>query len=732
MRPRNETRRQRGGRAVLSGGVPGRITVGAVKRRPCQDIRGPQKLVSYQIPKANSEKELAVIRAIIAREQSIAELLKHVSTYGPRMVKNAGKAMNITNACFGALDQDTTDLLLRVRVTGVMVCEAVQDWRFQLTLPRPFVWQSKNYIQGMACDVNFLHFDKTVSTILGKGRTKRNPFVTEERNINELAQFQWGGDPSSVPKSVVASGVNEQRLQAAAQMILEEEMRCGKADAKMPPPTWYIQRKKRMLAMGINLQAGADEPTENKSLKRRTKPPPRQKKKKQNTESKVEMEKEEAKSAPPPQKESIKMGRKKKRLLEVKTDTTIPLQTCPIHFPGCEQKRRYGRTQDGRVFLSRAVAWLLPPEEAKVVDAGQMLANAKQKEETDDIDSRVEIHAEIYVPNRSAHNGCCGPAAPGSNIITTLKDLIDGGFVHVDKASLGLHTNDMPWATLPPITNKRRVSKQKQKGSKQTKKRRKRGPRAAQLKRQAELKEKKARAKQENEARKSRIDAAMSFLLERLVPTVAGGLAWRKHGPLIAKSKRRNLHSIGASLSEGVDASFADTMLPGQSNNLRRKDNMGRVQHKNRFLLGRELNWYHREAIGIGRFWNQSASQQTLPVVLVPDLRVEVLVHSHLQDIVVHALSPVVLARAHLLEALARAHLLEALTRAHLLEALARARLREVLVRARLLEPLVHVLPPEVLAHARLLEVLVHVLPPEVQVVAIVIKDVSPMWWQVE
>ena len=93
---------------------------------------------------------------------------------------------------------------------------------------------------------------------------------------------------------------------------------------------------------------------------------------------------------------------------------------------------------------------------------------------------------------------------------------------------------------------------------------------------------------------------------------------------------------------------------------------------------------------------NQSASQQTLPVVLVPDLRVEVLVHSHLQDIVVHALSPVVLARAHLLEALAR------------------ARLREVLVRARLLEPLVHVLPPEV------------------QVVAIVIKDVSPMWWQVE
>ena len=98
MRPRNETRRQRGGRAVLSGGVPGRITVGAVKRRPCQDIRGPQRLVSYQIPKANSEKELAVIRAIIAREQSIADLLKHVSTYGPRMVKNAGKAMNITNA----------------------------------------------------------------------------------------------------------------------------------------------------------------------------------------------------------------------------------------------------------------------------------------------------------------------------------------------------------------------------------------------------------------------------------------------------------------------------------------------------------------------------------------------------------------------------------------------------------------------------------------------------------
>ena len=132
-----------------------------VKRRPCQDIRGPQRLISYQIPNANSDKELGVIRAIIARETALADLLAHVSKYQPTLVTptNGGSKLNCVTACFGALDQKTTDLLLGMRITSINVAESIQDWRSQLTLPRPFVWQKKNYLQGMGCDVDFLHFD---------------------------------------------------------------------------------------------------------------------------------------------------------------------------------------------------------------------------------------------------------------------------------------------------------------------------------------------------------------------------------------------------------------------------------------------------------------------------------------------------------------------------------------------------------------------------------------------
>ena len=634
-----------------AGGAPPRITVGPVKRRPCQDIRGPQKLVSYQIPTANPEKELGVIRAIIAREQSIAELLAHVSQYGPRMITNAGTALNIKNACFGALDQGTTDLLLRVRVTGVMVCEAVQDWRFQLTLPRPFVWQRKNYVQGMACDVDFLHFDKTVSTVLGNGRTKRNPFVTEGRNINELAQCQWGDDPSAEPKSLLVSGVDAMRLKAAARVILEEEMRCGKADAKMTTPAWYIQRKKRMLAMGINLQAGADEPAENKSPKRRSKPPPGRRKRREMEDDGEQLDEKTTKQTSDiddgsmmasPQKKNGKKGKKKKRLLEVRVETPVPVQTVPIHLPGCKRSHQYGRTRDGRMFLSRAIAWLLPPKKftsmpgngAHAFQGGNRpqslvkvsaaqgtsmttTTTTEQKEGSttttnisqrsplppEDIDSRIEIHVEAFLPNRSARNGCFGPAVNGSRIVITLKELESGGFVHVDQISMGLSTMDAPLAVLLPIEMKGRSSS-KNKGANKVKKNPKRGPRAALITRRTDLKNKKEAAQREQKARVLRVEAAMSFLSKRLVPTLDGGLAWRRHGPVVTAAKRRELRSIGASLSGGVDASFfPGAMGLNQSVRLRSKGARRKVENTTRVALRSDAIWHHREALRIGRFW---------------------------------------------------------------------------------------------------------------------------------
>jgi hypothetical protein len=199
-----------------------------LKRRPCQDIRGPQRLISYQIPAANPDKEINVIRAIIARETALEDLLEHVSKYKPTLVteKNGGSTLNTVTACFGALDQKTTDLLLGLRITSVGVTDAIQDWRSQLTLPRPFVWQKKNYLQGMSCDVDFLHFDKCVASILGNGKTKRNPFVTEGRTVDDLYHYTW--EIGDTPKSLDASGINGMRLQNAAIMIMEEEMRCCK------------------------------------------------------------------------------------------------------------------------------------------------------------------------------------------------------------------------------------------------------------------------------------------------------------------------------------------------------------------------------------------------------------------------------------------------------------------------------------------------------------------------
>ena len=531
-----------------------------VKRRPCQDIRGPQRLISYQIPKANPDKELNVIRAIIARETALQDLLAHVSKYKPKLVND--KTMTVATVCYGALDQKTTDLLLGTRITSVHVTEAIQDWRSQLTLPRPFVWQKKNYLQGMSCDTNFLHFDKCVAGILGNGRTKRNPFVTEGRNVDELARMLWG--PNEEPKSVLVSGIDGMRLREAARHIVEEEMRCGKADHRAPPPTWYIQRKKRMLALGINLVAGASAPATNAAASRKTKPPPKTRKKAIPELDQIEeLEEHNKKSS----KNDSNKQKKRKRLLEMKEDeeskNDIERKKMTTEMKICSgRKRMWGWSRDGRMFMSSAEAWLTPPrpvpkptppfpeeEEGEgpattLNAAGGNTTNATYStspaptlsvatiqghaahftvdNDNDNEEERMEVRVEITM-GLPSKQGWCGTTTC-STLVVSMVDLRQGGFL------------PMPATTIDallmsePMFGKKKGKKSRNKNHKtKTKHSKKTNRKKEKEKNNKRLKEK---------TRIALGDDAIAFLLNRLIPTI-NGVSWERDGPFLKKINRK-------------------------------------------------------------------------------------------------------------------------------------------------------------------------------------------------
>ena len=516
-----------------------------VKRRPCQDIRGPQRLISYQIPNANSDKELGVIRAIIARETALADLLAHVSKYQPTLVTptNGGSKLNCVTACFGALDQKTTDLLLGMRITSINVAESIQDWRSQLTLPRPFVWQKKNYLQGMGCDVDFLHFDGCVAGILGNGRTKRNPFVTEGRNVDELAQLSW--EAGKTPKSVAVSGVDEMRLRLAARMLVEEEMRCGKADHRKPPPTWYIQRKKRMLAMGINLQAGTTAPASSKSSKSKTKSIPKKRKQKQQLldDTMQETGERSGEQQSSPSSKSPKIKRKKKLLVDAEKQQEVDDDAMMTEeMLVCSgRKRGMGWSRDGRLYVSSAEVWLLPMSVARstagttdatdATDAAPPAFSFSTEQELldDNEEERMVVRAEIsmILPSR---NGWCG-SHTRSSLVVSIAELRRGGFIPMSSMILG----GSSVVVVPPDDSR---SKKGKKGKRKKIK----------GKTNAKIKEKITKKVSKHKARVALGDAGLDFLLDRLVPTV-DGVSWEQDGIFMQKSSRKFAPMVGLASS---------------------------------------------------------------------------------------------------------------------------------------------------------------------------------------
>jgi hypothetical protein len=581
--------RNRSGSPITSrNGFNNNTTHRQVKRRPCQDIRGPQRLISYQIPNANPDKELKVIRAIIARETALADLLAHVSKYKPTVVSAAkgGRNLTVTTACFGALDQKTTELLLGMRITSIDVIEAIQDWRSQLTLPRPFIWQKKNYLQGMSCDVDFLHFDKCIAGILGRGRTKRNPLVTEGRNVDELAQNLWSLDET--PKSVAESRIDTIRLKDAARLIIEEEMRCGKADHRKPPPTWYIQRKKRMLAMGINLVAGADDPAENVTLKRKSKPPP---KKRKIVASKSQLEKIEEDNDDINSKKSpinSKKKNRKKKLLEIKDDPEFEIDSEPEEeIKICSgRKRMWGRSRDGRMFMSSAEAWLLPrkyelktlvpqlnPEnkDSEVTIPGTAESSQQNKmikdtltTKDDNEEDRMEVRVEISM-SLPSRNGWCGSNIC-SKLVVSFRDLKRGGFI----SSSSTVVDALLVVAPPSILSESGTSSPKKKKGKNSK-RGKVKKKGKHLSHSSGKNQKGKNAKKlKQESRMALGDAAISYILNRLQPTIEG-LAWEVDGPFLKNLKKK----------------FGPLRMFGEERNRTRKQKDSRFKNRVAFKLGR-------------------------------------------------------------------------------------------------------------------------------------------------
>lgn len=187
---------------------------------------------SFQAP-----EELAVLRAIVARERGLDDLLALCSDLDG---DNDSDSDNDIKA-------DTSVALLEavlcVRTLSLAVVDVVAGWRRRMVQTLPFRWRGVNYVLKMASDLDFVSRSRLARAALdGVRLPKRNPFSTVG-GLDQSVRASWQHelpDAADLPvllDSMAGDSVSEgttllpTRLRLAEHFVLLEERRYGRLAA---------------------------------------------------------------------------------------------------------------------------------------------------------------------------------------------------------------------------------------------------------------------------------------------------------------------------------------------------------------------------------------------------------------------------------------------------------------------------------------------------------------------
>ena len=169
-----------------------------------QDLQGRKKLISYQVPSVNAEKEMKVIHAVILREKHKTNLMDRVSKHKPACLHSPNGKCTI--------DEVTLKLIHNLQISTIKMLESIESWRLELTRTYPFMWEQRNYVQSLARDMDIVYFNKAMKQYLRRG-SKKNPFLTPNLQLVELYELLCTSIVAKITKIN-----NEINLQAIKQV----------------------------------------------------------------------------------------------------------------------------------------------------------------------------------------------------------------------------------------------------------------------------------------------------------------------------------------------------------------------------------------------------------------------------------------------------------------------------------------------------------------------------------
>uniref|UniRef100_K3WJ17 Uncharacterized protein n=1 Tax=Globisporangium ultimum (strain ATCC 200006 / CBS 805.95 / DAOM BR144) TaxID=431595 RepID=K3WJ17_GLOUD len=167
-----------------------------------------------------SQEELKVLKAIVAREQGLDLLLQYCTSF--------------EEDC----SVELLETILHVRELSLDTINTIAGWRRRMVQKLPFMWRSVNYLLKMACDLDFLSRSHlAIAAMDGVRLVKRNPFSTIggldqsmsmlwQRELPEEDDLPVLLDSTSFGDSV---GVDlPSKIRLAESFLLLEEKRFGK------------------------------------------------------------------------------------------------------------------------------------------------------------------------------------------------------------------------------------------------------------------------------------------------------------------------------------------------------------------------------------------------------------------------------------------------------------------------------------------------------------------------
>lgn len=169
-----------------------------------------------------SQEELKVLRAIVAREEGLDQLLEYCSSF--------------EDDC----SVELLEAILQVRQLSLDTIDAIAGWRRRMVQKLPFLWRNVNYVLKMTCDLDFLSRSHlAIAAMDGVRLVKRNPFSTIgglDESMSAFWQLELPEeddlpvllDSTSFSASVGVSVDLPSKIRLAEHFLLLEERKFGK------------------------------------------------------------------------------------------------------------------------------------------------------------------------------------------------------------------------------------------------------------------------------------------------------------------------------------------------------------------------------------------------------------------------------------------------------------------------------------------------------------------------